>query len=110
MINSLPFRLLLIRTDGTASVIVTRVCLMIFPLSRDPLFRTLRQDQRVREEGMRLVRKSGSLAKCRKEARGMADLAWRDFSRKVPPSKPKVMLRLFTQNLLDHTGSGYPEG
>jgi geranylgeranyl pyrophosphate synthase len=66
----------------------------------------LRQDPRVIEEGIALVRKSGSLAACRTEALAMADQAWRDFSRKIPPSEPKVMLRLFAQNLLDHTGSG----
>lgn len=66
----------------------------------------LRQDPGVMEEGITLVRKSGSLAKCRAEALAMADLAWLDFSQKIPPSEPKVMLRLFAQNLLDHTGRG----
>jgi geranylgeranyl pyrophosphate synthase/predicted secreted hydrolase len=66
----------------------------------------LRQDPLGMEEGIGLVRKSGSLSKCRTEALAMADRAWRDFSRIVPPSEPKVMLRLFSQNLLDHPGTG----
>ncbi|MFA5268496.1 MAG: polyprenyl synthetase family protein [Methanoregula sp.] len=66
----------------------------------------LRQDSQTMNEGIALVRKSGSLAECRTEALGMAERAWRDFSRIVPPSEPKVMLRLFSQNLLDHPGNG----
>jgi geranylgeranyl pyrophosphate synthase/predicted secreted hydrolase len=66
----------------------------------------LRQDPQTLNEGIALVRKSGSLAECRTEALAMTDRAWRDFSRIVPPSEPKVMLRLFSQNLLDHPGNG----
>lgn len=68
---------------------------------------SLRQDPLIIKEGICLVTKSGSLAKSRAEAHAMADLAWQEFSRKIPPSEPKVMLRLFAQNLLDNTGSGY---
>lgn len=63
---------------------------------------TLRQDPQVQDEGIALIRKSGTLAKCRTAALAIAESAWQDFSRNVPPSEPKVMLRLFTRNLLDH--------
>ncbi len=65
----------------------------------------LRQDPQTLEEGIALVRKSGSLAECQTGALAMAERAWRDFSRYVPPSEPKVMLRLFSKNLLNHTGN-----
>ncbi len=65
----------------------------------------LRQDPQTLHEGIALVQKSGSLAQCRAEALTMADGAWEKFSRIVPPSDPKVMLRLFTQNLLNDGGS-----
>jgi geranylgeranyl diphosphate synthase type I len=63
----------------------------------------LRKDPEVLDEGIALIRKSGTLTKCRTEALAMAERAWGDFSRQVPPSEPKVMLRHFAQNLLNHT-------
>jgi geranylgeranyl diphosphate synthase type I len=62
---------------------------------------SLRKDPQTLKEGIALVQKSGTLAECRTEAHTMAERAWVDFSRVVPPSEPKVMLRLFAQNLLE---------
>lgn len=61
----------------------------------------LRQDPHTLDEGIALIRKSGTLSACRAEAHTMADKAWAALSRNVPPSEAKVMLRLFTQNLLN---------
>lgn len=65
----------------------------------------LRQDPQTLNEGIALVRKSGALAECQKEALGMTEKAWQNFSRYVPASEPKIMLRLFSKNLLNHIGT-----
>lgn len=59
-----------------------------------------RQQQELVKEGIALVRKSGALERCCAEAREMVDDAWHLFSKNVPPSEPKVMLRLFIKNLI----------
>jgi len=61
---------------------------------------TVRQHHKIQEEGIALVRKSGALEKCRAEAAAMVDDAWCIFSQNVPPSEHKVMLRLFSKNLI----------
>lgn len=68
--------------------------------------RTLRKDPAILEEGCALVQKSGSLEACRTEAIAMVDQAWQVFSEKIPPSEPKIMLRLFSRNLVNQTGPG----
>jgi geranylgeranyl pyrophosphate synthase len=60
----------------------------------------VRQHKEFQEEGIALVRKSGALEACRTEAVAMLDEAWQIFSGNVPPSEHKVMLRLFTKNLI----------
>jgi len=61
----------------------------------------VRQHPEYISEGIRLVRKSGALAECRREARALVDEAWHLFSKKVPQSEPKVVLRLFSLNLIE---------
>jgi geranylgeranyl pyrophosphate synthase len=68
-----------------------------------PKLRLLPESQ---NEGMDLVRKSGALEQCRAEAGAMMDDAWRIFSRVVPPSEAKLMLRLFSKNLIQSPKSG----
>jgi len=62
--------------------------------------RRLRRDPAVVQEGMALVRKSGALRLCRSEARYMVEEAWGNFSPMIPPSEHKMMLRLFSRNLV----------
>jgi geranylgeranyl pyrophosphate synthase len=52
-------------------------------------------------EGIGLVRKSGSLDACRKEARAMVEEGWQTFSPRIPPSEHKLMLRLFSRILIE---------
>jgi geranylgeranyl pyrophosphate synthase len=61
----------------------------------------VRQHPESISEGIGLVRKSGALAECQREARTRVDEGWDLFSQKVPPSEAKVMLRLFSLNLID---------
>ncbi|MDD1681761.1 MAG: polyprenyl synthetase family protein [Methanoregula sp.] len=60
----------------------------------------VRQRAEFQEEGIALVRKSGALEQCRAEAVAMVDEAWHLFSLEIPPSEPKVMLRVFSRNLV----------
>ncbi len=52
-------------------------------------------------EGIALVRKSGALGSCKKEARTMVEKGWTGFSPGIPPSEHKLMLRLFSQTLIE---------
>jgi len=61
----------------------------------------LRNDPESLSEGIGLVRKSGALGLCRKEARAMVEEGWRTFSPRAPPSEHKLMLRLFSKTLID---------
>jgi geranylgeranyl diphosphate synthase type I len=63
-------------------------------LRRNPLFL---------QEGIGLVRKSGALISCRKEARSMVKEGWRAFSPHIPPSEHKLMLGLFSKTLIGNS-------
>jgi hypothetical protein len=60
----------------------------------------LRTDPESLLEGIGLVRKSGALAACRKEARTLVEEGWSAFSRLILPSEHKLMLRLFSRTLI----------
>jgi geranylgeranyl diphosphate synthase type I len=60
----------------------------------------LRKNPEVLAEGTGLVRKSGALRICRNEACAMVEEGWRSFSRCIPPSEHKLMLRLFSRTLM----------
>jgi geranylgeranyl diphosphate synthase type I len=62
--------------------------------------RRLRNDPEVLVEGIDLVRKSGALEDCYRMASSMFEEGWVAFSRVLPPSEPKMMLRLFSKNLV----------
>jgi len=61
----------------------------------------LRLSPDIREEGIRLVMRSGACEKVRREARNLVEAAWQEYSRWVPPSAPKTELRLLWEGLLD---------
>ena len=60
----------------------------------------LRARPDMQAEGCKLVRKSGALTACRVDAHRAVEEAWRDISRYLPPTRPKLMLRLLIAKLL----------
>jgi len=60
----------------------------------------LRKDPSAIREGIELVRRSGALGWCQKEAQSMIDDQWRCLSEKLPPSEPKMTLRTLCSALL----------
>jgi geranylgeranyl diphosphate synthase type I len=66
----------------------------------------LRKKPEILAEGIGLVRKSGALDACRKEARALVDAGWHDFSPGIRPSEHKLMLRLFSHTLIDERRKG----
>jgi geranylgeranyl pyrophosphate synthase len=64
----------------------------------------LRKNPEYLAEGIALVRKSGALSACQKEARVMVEERWYAFSPRIPPSEHKLMLRLFSRALIKERG------
>jgi geranylgeranyl pyrophosphate synthase len=62
--------------------------------------RRLRKNPKTLLEGIDLVRKSGALEECYRKASSMVEDEWVAFSRVLPPSEPKMMLLLFSRNLV----------
>ena len=60
----------------------------------------LRADERILHEGIELVRRSGALEDCSQKAIEMIQTEWQAFSRHVPPSPGKLMLRVICANLV----------
>jgi geranylgeranyl pyrophosphate synthase len=60
-----------------------------------------RRKTAVVHEAIRLIRSSGAVEACRQQARDMFEDAWRRFSRRLPNSEAKIMLRMLCQNLLN---------
>ncbi|OPY35186.1 MAG: Short chain isoprenyl diphosphate synthase [Methanoregula sp. PtaU1.Bin006] len=90
---------------GKVTYVIARALVLLDAVDRKELIRILcspaeRQRMDAQKGGVRLVRKSGALEVCRGEAVAMLDEAWHTFSKKVPPSEHKVMLRLFTRSLV----------
>jgi geranylgeranyl pyrophosphate synthase len=63
--------------------------------------RHLRKDPAKLQTGVELIKKSGVLDTCREEAKAMVDEVWAEFSRQVPPSEAKTMLRVLASSLLE---------
>mgnify|MGYP002390198306 CR=1 FL=1 len=61
----------------------------------------IRKNPELLSEGIALVRKSGALGTCKKEARTLVEEGWHGFSQGIPPSEHKLMLRLFSRTLID---------
>jgi hypothetical protein len=61
----------------------------------------LRDRPEILDEGCALVKKSGALAACRAEAIQAVEEAWQDLSLHLPPTRAKLMLRLFISKLLN---------
>jgi geranylgeranyl pyrophosphate synthase len=58
-------------------------------------------DAGARQEGIELIRASGALTACRREAGRMLARGWRQLSAQVPPSESKTLLRLLCSSLID---------
>ncbi|MGA2262294.1 MAG: polyprenyl synthetase family protein [Acidobacteriota bacterium] len=61
---------------------------------------TLRAQRTALSEGISLVRNSGALEACRKEAQKMFDREWGHLAQKLPPTEPRMMLRALCAHLL----------
>ena len=55
------------------------------------------------DTGLRIVRESGVLEECRREARVMIQTKWHELSKYLIPSESKLMLRLLCSKLTDLT-------
>jgi len=60
-----------------------------------------RRKNAVVREAIRLIRASGAVEACRQQARDMFEDAWRRFSRRLPNTEAKIMLRMLCRNLLN---------
>lgn len=90
---------------GKLTYVIARALILLDQEDKTRLIRILcspviRQQTEFQDEGIALVRKSGALDQCRAEAIAMVDEAWHHFSLKVPSSESKVMLRVFSRNLI----------
>lgn len=72
-------------------------------LERIVCSKRLRRNPVYLQEGIGLVRKSGALSSCRKEARTMVNEGWHAFSPHIPPSEHKLMLGLFSKTLISNS-------
>ncbi|MBL9132420.1 MAG: polyprenyl synthetase family protein [Verrucomicrobiaceae bacterium] len=61
----------------------------------------LRHDPGTRREALELIHGCGALESCRKTARQMLEQEWTRLSRVLPPSEPKIMLRVLWEFILD---------
>ena len=81
------------KTDGHEREFLQRlVC--------DPAYR--RNSDNI-DTGLGIVRESGVLEECRREARLMIQAKWLELSKHLIPSEPKLMLRLLCSKLTDLT-------
>lgn len=62
---------------------------------------TLRNDKAFLDEAVNLVRASGALKLCEKEAHKMSTEAWNEFAEVVPSCEPKIMLNMLHLKMLD---------
>lgn len=90
---------------GKMTYVIARALALLEESEKERLIRILcspdvREQPAFQEEGIALVRKSGALEQCRAEAVAMVDEAWHTFSGIIPPTEAKVMLRLFSKNLV----------
>ena len=67
---------------------------------------SLREDRATVQEGVDLVRNCGILEECEREALAMLEREWKQLSRLLRPSEPKVLLRAFCDTLLSVDGRG----
>jgi len=65
-----------------------------------------RRDLARRREGVELVRSSGALDRCRREARALFDAGWARVSRRLRPSEPKTLLRALCAAILEGDDGG----
>ncbi|MCI0469590.1 MAG: polyprenyl synthetase family protein, partial [Nitrospirae bacterium] len=93
-------------SEGKPTYVIIRALELLKPADKKHLQRiicteSMRKNPDILLEGIELIRKSGSLRLCREEAKAMIDKEWARFSKKVPPSEPKMMLRMLISSLLD---------
>jgi geranylgeranyl diphosphate synthase type I len=57
-------------------------------------------DESLVREGIGLVQRSGAIPVCSREAAGMLERGWRNFSSHIPASDAKVLLRAFSRKII----------
>jgi geranylgeranyl pyrophosphate synthase/predicted secreted hydrolase len=92
--------------EGKISYVILRALEMLGPAKRRRLqailcSSKLRQNRKILQEGIGLVRESGALLSCQKQATEMIASEWKRFSSAVPPSEPKIMLHILCMSLLN---------
>jgi geranylgeranyl pyrophosphate synthase len=90
---------------GKLTQVIHRALHSLAPCDADRLWSILtnarlRGRPEVLAEGCGLVRKSGALAACRADALSAVEEAWQGMSSCLPPTRAKLMLRLFIAKLL----------
>jgi geranylgeranyl pyrophosphate synthase/predicted secreted hydrolase len=65
----------------------------------------LRQNEKTLQEAVHLMKKSGVAKVCRKEAGLMVENEWQNLSKVLPASEARTMLRLFSEILIQSSGS-----
>lgn len=91
--------------NGKPTYVILRALDMLDPnnsarLSAILCTKELRTDEKILHEGIELVRRSGALEDCSQKAIDMITTEWQAFSRHVPPSPGKLMLRVICANLV----------
>ncbi len=61
----------------------------------------LRGGKKAHAEGVKLIRKSGSLEYCRRKAVSMFERAWRNFEAGLPSSESKILLKTLCSKMIE---------
>jgi geranylgeranyl pyrophosphate synthase/predicted secreted hydrolase len=93
-------------SEGKLTYVLFRALKSLRPCERKRLqkimtSKPLRQDPSSHLEGIELIRKSGAMDLCRKEAEQLARSAWDKLARVLPPSESKILLKTLYLCLLD---------
>lgn len=92
--------------NGKLTFVIAKAIQLLDEKSSDRLIKIL-SDEKLRKqkafliEGIELVKQSGALEICRKEAQMMSMKAWDEFAEVVPSCEPKIMLGMLHRKMLD---------
>ena len=92
--------------EGKHSYVIHKAALLLDGPRRERLLdimttRELRRTEPGLAEAIHLIETSGALEAVRLEAKQMVEKDWPAFSRALPSSRPKIMLRVLLTTLLD---------
>lgn len=92
--------------NGKLTFLITKAIQMLDKNKSSRLMNILcnekfRNEEAFLNEGIELVKQSGALEACKKEAQEMSMKAWGDFAEVVPSCEPKIMLGMLHLKMLD---------